>query len=200
MNKRCKEIFDYLFEEVVWLNGKWKIYQQLFLSGQDVYDVLNNSASTFFFLLKRIWLNELISIIMKITDSKTFKNNKTERNISLDLLISLLDEKKNKDLIESLNKRLEKIKTICKQLRFVRNKIIAHHDLNAARKINLRKLQPEKIQPVEDAVKEISELYNEVEKYFLGYSTAFDKFAMQADGNTLVSVLKKSSISNAKIS
>src|SRR6266852_9986421 len=52
--ERLREVWAFLHSEVIWLHGRWEIYNQLYGESPGRIDLLNKTAPTFFAILQGI--------------------------------------------------------------------------------------------------------------------------------------------------
>ena len=157
-------VFMALHYDICDLLLKWDRFKILFGS-QEHIDLLNDTASTLFYNIQRIMLNDIFLHIARLTDSKKTGKNK---NLTIRCLPDLLDDDGIKIKIKSKNK----IKRLCeealdksKNIKKVRNKIIAHTDQETAfKKIAALTVKKYVIQ-VEEAITSICDPLNKIRLY-----------------------------------
>jgi len=181
------DVFQTLRSEIVWLHGRWIIFDQLFGSSQERIELLNKSAGTYFSVPQRVLLNDILISIGRLTDKPKMGNRE---NLSLGQLILQLDSTKYSSLISDLNLKLKDIEKFSDEIRKHRNKRLAHRDFDIALK-NATPLAPITIKMIKDSLEGIREFMNLCEIYFLDSETAYELFMMTADGDILVNRLKK---------
>jgi len=185
-----EDISGKLFWEVLWLNGKWKIYKQIYLD-EKARETLRKSGlfHIFKFILNSLIIDICLTINRLLDPEYSFNKN---RNICFKTLISEVSELDN-SLSSRMENKLEKISEISKDFTYLRNKTIAHTDFNLH--INLEDFEP--IKPKADQIELIIEKLSDLMNYFIQYFErrpviAFDKFSMSHDGNDIIDFLYRS--------
>ncbi len=119
--------FEAIDKSIQQLFAKWKVYGQLFDSGDENVALLNESGRYVFFLLQRLLLDETILALSRLTDKATTAG---QSNASLKYLIqgaTLTPENSRKvsELLLELEKHVANV-------RIHRNKAVGHADLEYA--------------------------------------------------------------------
>ena len=181
------EIFAKLQSDIVWLHGRWIIFNQLYGESAERVQLLNDSAATYFRITQDVLLDDILISIGRITDKPIMGSNE---NLSLGQLINRLDKDKYPDIISLLEGKLENIQLLSKDIRQIRNKKLAHKDINIAlAKVEL--LPRVTIKSISTTLEAIRDFMNECEGYFCDSEMAYEAFSMSADGKVLVTKLKK---------
>ena len=156
-----REKYEPLFHDICHLHRKWGIFRQIFVSGENVVELLNGVAPGFFRVCKDLLADDILLSISRLADPKqTFKSD----NLSLEQLIYSVDARQYPDLMRETEQLFRVARDKCAFAREQRNKRIAHNDL-------LTKLQAETLSSptttnVEAALETIRALMNAIEKYF----------------------------------
>lgn len=129
MKPEVRKLFWSLHEEVLYLFYRWKIYRQLFGSGQDNLNLLNQSGSNVFALLQNLIMDDVFLTLCRLTDPVKTNGFK---NLSLRYLLGSTGDTITDDLRKDLERRLDKLGKIAKNIRVHRKKRIAHLDLRYA--------------------------------------------------------------------
>jgi hypothetical protein len=127
------EIFQELKKEITWLHGRWKIYRQLFGHSEKRIELINECASTFFYIIQDVLLGEIQVTLSKLTDRARFGEHD---NLSLEQLQLRVETQGEKSLSAALRKLLDDLHNKCQPFRLRRNKLLAHLDLATAMKSN----------------------------------------------------------------
>jgi hypothetical protein len=180
-------VFEALKSELIWLHGRWIIFEQLYGASPERVEMLNQIASTYFFVTQEVLLNDILISIGRLTDKPRLGKND---NLSIGQIASRLDNIKYPELTTRLEEHMNYIETLCKPIRAHRNKKLAHRDFDLALK-NAEPLPTITIKAIKDTLEVIRIFMNECEVYFRDSETAYEAFAMKADGNSLISSLKK---------
>jgi len=107
-------------------------YRKLFMDDENNY-LLSKSAPNFFENYKRLFWNNLLLSIRRLTDNHKQRNNKT--NLTIDI-IYIYAERNNLSCYEEIKKEIDIIRNNSKIPRIWGDKILAHRDLNYALKEN----------------------------------------------------------------
>jgi hypothetical protein len=185
------EIHTALSQEVTHLHVKWKIFCQLYASGDEVVDLLNSSASGFFHLCQEMWGDDILLTIGRLIDPKqSFKKD----NLSLGQLVNSIDRVRFPTLKAEIERLLAEAKDKCDVVKDHRNKRIAHNDLTTKLQPGANLIPAPTKQNIEDALKSIRDVVNSVPKYFRNSPIAFvnyEDIAWPFDGNALITRLRE---------
>jgi hypothetical protein len=69
--ENLRPLWDVLYSDVVLLHARWMMYRQLFANGVQTIDVLNESASFFFFVVQQTFLADVHLVLSKLNDPPT---------------------------------------------------------------------------------------------------------------------------------
>jgi len=164
------------------------MYRQLYGTNEERVDLLNECASTFFNQLQMVLLDDVALGLSRLTDlQETFGRE----NVVLLQLIEKLDQNLFSELIVKLRAKLERVEKKCSPFRKIRNKRIAHRDLDTAIKTTSGSLPGISRLMVEEALEEIRQFINEFEVHFTESQTAYEYFILTAAGDALIVALKK---------
>ncbi len=183
------EVFEKLKIEVTWLHVWWIIYRQLFVHSEKRIDLLNECASTFFYVIQEMLINEVQVSICKLTDSACTGRYE---NLSFEELQRRVEDQGEIQLSTGLRKLLDELYDKSQDFRTWRNKRLTHLDLNTAmQKSNTNALPGISRQMIEDALRLLRNYMNTIEVYYCNRETDYDNFLMSySDGEALVSMLK----------
>lgn len=181
------EVFEELKSEITWLHGRWVVYRQLFAESQKRFDLLNASASSFFFLLQYVLLSDVQITLSKLTDPA--KTGKFE-NLSLKQVQERLEAHADAALAVRVRSILDQLHEKCEPFRLWRNKRLAHADLTTAMKSSPNPLPGISRSMIEAALELIRMYMNEIELYYFNSKTSYEHFIMSTDGDTLVTILR----------
>jgi len=68
---KLRPSWTFLHTQVLWLHGRWELFNQLYGESPKRMDFLNRTAPTFFALLQGILLNDLQLTLSKLADPAT---------------------------------------------------------------------------------------------------------------------------------
>jgi hypothetical protein len=177
--------FEAIDKSIQQLFARWKVYNQLFNSGNKNIAPLNQSGSYVFFTLQRLLLDDAILALSRLTDEST---NARQSNASLKYLVknaTLMPENasKAKALLLELEQHVANV-------RVHRNKAVGHADLEHA--VGFKVLPDISYTELESAMSTMQELM-----LLLGTSSirrvgGYEPIiAFGTDGNALLAKLRK---------
>lgn len=134
MDAQIGLLFSHLDEEVAQLFYRWKICHQLFSSGKENLNLLNQSGSNVFALLHGLIIENVFLTLSRLTDPERIRSHE---NLGIRSLLARLETTLDDKVRNSLRGQLTKLEAATETLRSHRNKRIAHLDLN-----NVIKLEP----------------------------------------------------------
>lgn len=183
------DIFEEMKKEIQWLHVRWIFYRQLFESSPRRIDLLNESASLFFWLVEGLLIDEIQLCLCKLTDPATMGG---KDNLSFNRL-QIAVESDDANFASGLKKTLDSILDKCEGSRTHRNKRISHLDLKTALRTAIKPLPPVTVQIIEDAINLMSNYMNTIEQHYYDRDTGYKDILMSgSDGESLVSLLKYS--------
>lgn len=181
------EIYEALKTEITWMHGRWIVYRQLFAESEKRIDLLNESASTFFYIIQDVLLGEIQVSLSKLTDPAS--SGKFD-NLSLEQLQARVEAKGQQKLAVQLRQLLDDLQSKSKPFRAWRNKQLAHLDLKTAMKSSLNPLPGISRQMIEEALSSVRDYMNEIEGHYHDSTFGYEHFMMLTDGEALVAKLK----------
>lgn len=185
MNKETKDVFDKIKNEVIHCHYHWQTYRQLFGTNESRIKIMNDTTPSVFLILQDLSMDNITLAISKLTDHAETKGNK---NLSLYLLLDLLENEIDVSSREKLIALIEQLKGIIKIFRDRRNKLIAHLDLKTAIGVKVEDKYLISRKNVEDALAIISKFLNEIELYFFDGESMYDEIIgfIGDDGTSLL--------------
>jgi hypothetical protein len=173
--RRILIIFDTLFVELrrnimsthddlyvsldrsIWaIAARWKIYNQLFNSGEENVALLNSSGSYVFFLLQRLLLDDTILALSRLTDRAFSGKDQKMENASIFHLIQLALPSLAPADCDYIKNSVATLEGHVKKVRTHRDKAIAHADLSHA--LGLATLPDIEYSELEAAMQELENL------------------------------------------
>lgn len=163
--------YSALWQEVAQLHMHWSEFVELFATKPTRIDLLNRAASSFFRVVQdRMWDATLLHIA-RLTDPSISMGNKDKANLTIQNLPDLIDDSKIKEEVKGLVAQAVKASDFCRDWR---NRLIAHRDLNLALDQAAVPLAAASKKQVDEVLKEIANVLNAVEAFYLDSGTAFD--------------------------
>jgi len=101
MPEELLEVVQLLRSDLIELQVRWKIYDQLYILEKDIVEILTWIAPGFFGLTQVIYRDAIVLGIARMTDvpgSKPKAGKKDKRNLSVGHALNLLNEKTHKTL------------------------------------------------------------------------------------------------------
>lgn len=181
------EIYDELRSEVTWLHGRWICYRQLYATSPKRIDLLNESASTFFYIIEDVLLSDVQISLCKLTDPAESGKYK---NFSLKQLQARLDEGADQSLSADCKALLKVLSTQCSLFRTRRHKKLAHLDLAVALRTPPYPLPGVSRDMIENALDTVRRFLNAIERHYNGNEFGYEHFNMNGDGEALIATLR----------
>jgi hypothetical protein len=188
MNNQCRQLFDALKLEVTDLHLRWVIYRQLYASSEAAIDLLNRSGSNVFYLLQFLLLDDCSLRLSKLTDPPSQGKFK---NLSIKKLVDTLIKSDSAFPRGEVLKLFERLKERCDKFRQLRNKRIAHSDLDHTLMIATTPLPGISREDIEKALESLSDILNAIEYHYFNSQTLYAEVIVphHADGNKLLRLL-----------
>lgn len=188
MPKELQVIFNELSYDVQLLHLRWKLFIQLFGTNYPRIELLNRTASLLFNQLEDILANDILIGICRITEKpKTFSH----LNLVLDTLFDYLDSEDHHDLIKDLKERKIIIDKNIIPFKSIRDKKIAHKDLNFTLHKKVVPIEEPSRMMFETALSDIRAFLNTVQTYFDKSETAYEHVQISRDGDDLIYALQQ---------
>ena len=154
MGPELGEVFHHLMQDAARLHLKWNEFDAIF-SGSDQIKRLNRSASGFFWLVQNAWWNDMLLQICRMTDDGT--DVLSVRRLSKLVKVALRDE---------IKARLQKIDRATVAVRDLRDRYIAHRNIDDVLERSVRPLPDPDRTTVLNAIRTIDELLHFVDHHF----------------------------------
>jgi len=146
-----------LRDDFDWLRRKWSNFQELFGNGQERIDLLNTVASNFFYLLHRLFFEDAMLHLCRLTDPPRMRDRETLT------VMALTDTISDPALKASIETKMNKVREGCEFARKWRNRRLAHTDLVTLREGHVLALPSVDSANIETALKSIDDLLTLVE-------------------------------------
>ena len=183
-----REFFSVLAFDVTWLNAKWKIYRQLFDSGDDVVALLNSSGPSFFRIVQDALKADIFVSISRLLDPPSTKGRK---NASLDRLAEDLGSEGESEAASALRPVVQQMRAKCDQILKRRNRILAHRDLPSALRLDMDALRIIDPATIGQAIALAGRALNAVEASLSETSTAFEGITLHDDARHILGLLRQ---------
>ena len=181
------EIYEQLKTEITWLHGRWIVYRQLFGTSEKRIDLLNECASSFFYILQDVLIGEVQVSLSKLTDPARTGGFE---NLSLKQLQTRLETNGEAALAQKNREILDELHIQCEPFRTWRNKRLAHLDLSTAMRSSPNPLPGISREMVENALQHVRTYMNQIEQHYNDSEYGYEHFLMHSDGDALVAMLR----------
>lgn len=173
-------------EAVVQISYRWQIFCQLFDSGQENINTLNQRGSVVFQMFQKLVIDDVTLSLARLTDPPTSAGSE---NASL---MNLLDQSRLRleaTVYDELHDLVSKLSEDVRTIRLHRNKALAHADLKCV--LGKKDLPPLTYAELENAMESTREIMRQLTSKLFGWSTVYDVLIPYGcDGSTLLHVLK----------
>lgn len=149
-----------LRDDFDWLCRKWTEHAELFEKGQKSIDLLNAAASNFFYFLHRVFFEDAMLHLCRLTDRRRTGDRESLTVMALSNLIS------DSVLNASVRTRAEEAQNTCEFARTWRDRRLAHMDLVTLRQENALALPEVNTIDVDNAIRSIGGLLRLVEDHY----------------------------------
>ncbi len=189
MNTDLLPLFVSINQEVVQLSYRWKIFLQLFDSGEENLLLLNTNGSNVFQILQELILDNTILTLSRLTDKE---KSSGQENASINNFLAKAKPRLNQISLDELDHTLGRLDSYVQNLRIHRNKAIAHKDMDHA--VGARQLPDVTYDDLENSMEELRKIMSKFGKDLFNIQTCYSViFKFDQDGVGLLGVLKKAS-------
>jgi hypothetical protein len=162
MGNELGDVFHHLMQEAAFLHLKWNEYIILFGTGPERVDLLNRAAPGFFHLVQDSWWDDLLLHISRMTDDRTDV-----------LTVKRLPKLVQAAIRDEVHARLDVLDKAAKFARDLRNRHIAHRNIDIALKRAVVPLPSSSREQVRGAIQALDRLLHFVEYHFLNTEPTF---------------------------
>lgn len=176
--------FSALWQELSNIHVEWQEYVVLFGTSPERIELLNKAAPAFFHMIQeRFWDVTLLSI-SRFTDPSMMAGR---ANLTVTSLPALISDTELKAKVQSLVDIAKEKTAFCRKLR---NRRIAHNDLQLALDATAASLPEASRHLVNEALKSLSAILGEIEAYYeKGYRTDYTDIVVMSGAEDLLYVL-----------
>jgi hypothetical protein len=181
------EVFQLLHNDVCLLLANWRIFRQLYGTGEGRIHLLNRFAGVAFGLMQRAMYDGIILALGRITDPM---RQAGRDNLCLEQLVAAVEAGGPEPLTIQVRQELTGLTAHCSEMRALWNRRVAHSDLEAARAVadDIDHLPGPSRQDIETALAWVRRLMNQVSLHYddneIGYHDVI--LPLGADGDALV--------------
>lgn len=172
--------FDVISHEVAYLHLHWKVFNQLFNTGEETILLLHSSAHGFFSVVEDSLKRDVILGFCRLIDPPS--TGKLRKNLTFERLINTIPAS-DSTLTETVRNHLTKLRSHCAHLLDWRNKKVAHADLEVS--LGRDQLPPLLVTEIVTGLVESRKILNTIDKYY-GASGEFEGFVVVKGGVELL--------------
>lgn len=163
--------FYRLWEEFLWLDMKWGEYDAMYGAGSNRIDLLNEAAPTFFWMVEKVFWEDMLLHISRLTDPPSSNGKNGKKNLTIKNLPELVSDPAIKEAVNDLVGVAENKTKFCRDWR---DRYIAHRDLDLAINVEpARPLESANRQNVFDALIAIRNVLMELEGRYMAPDSVF---------------------------
>lgn len=193
------QLFESIDKRVAQLAYRWKLYGELFDSGQDNIDLLNASSASIFGLLQELMLDDVILTLCQLTDPAASGGGKDKENASIKQLVKVSRSMTDPTIAAEIDASVERLDKLVEKLKIHRSKVIVHTDLQHS--LNAKTLPLIAYDELEGAMEECYNLMGKLGTKSMyrvgGYNNPNIKFG--EGGLNLLNVLRSAHAQNERI-
>lgn len=179
--------FHALYEEVTSLHMKWGEFKKLYAHSPQEIDLLNQIAPFFFRVVQDIMWDDIVLHIARLADPAVSVG---KSNLALRSLPPLIPDR---CLAAKVDRLVQDALSKSEFARQLRNRRLAHRDLDLVLDRKAQSLPRGTRKQVEDALAAVGSVMNAVYSHYLKSTVAFDYFITAQDAETLLYHLKVAS-------
>lgn len=184
---RLGELYYELRNNVTALHLNWQNYRVLYGVSPERIGLLNWAASLFFRLLDDILRHDVLMHIARLADPP---RSMGRENASLERLVNELSASADVNFVQTLRTKVQEFQTHCLPIKQLRNRILAHGDLATALQYHPDPLPGISRAFIEDTLKKIRDIINDIEKKYFESTMFFEDVISQNDANSLIYVIE----------
>ena len=166
---------------------KWKIYRDLYGTSEKRIDLINACAANFFNFIEFTLRHDVILAFCRLSDPEKTTGHK---NLSLEQLQKRIEIQADTSLSDCLGNLLNDFKDKCNKFRKLRNKQLAHLDLNTIIDKKAAPLPGVSRKNIEEALEILRTYMNKIEGFYNNSEVGYEHSAMLSGAEKLVSKIK----------
>jgi hypothetical protein len=181
MGSELGQVFHHLIQEAAFLHLKWNEYIRLFGASAEQIDLLNRAAPGFFWLVDDSWWDGLLLHISRLTDDRN--DVLTVQRLPRLVKIAIRDD---------VQSRLDVLLEAADFARDLRNRYIAHRNIDVALSRAATPLAPASRQSLSDAILALDDVLYVVGRHFLGTEpTVYDHLDSLGGSTCLLDIVQR---------
>ena len=182
--QQLSDTWTFLHGEVVWLHGRWSMFNQLYATSEVRLEALNKVAPTFFGTLQRVLLNDIQLALSRLGDPSRMARRE---NLTLETLVDAISELREPALAAALSADLAVYRERCRMIVTRRNQWIAHYDISL--RSPAERLPGVSRQEIEEALEQLRVFMRRVYGHYMNAHMAYEMFVLNDDANNIVRVV-----------
>ena len=196
MGNEHRELLNAIECEFIQLVYRWQLFCQLFDSGQENIDLLNNSGSNVFQLLQKLIIDDVMMALCRLLDPDRSMGHE---NASIRNLLKKVKGRLSEETSMEVDAKLSELYEHMKKISTLKNKALSHSDFEHV--LNAEPLPRPTYGELEKSIDAICSILNTLTGELHDYSASLvPKMPCGHDGNKLLSVLAKAHESKQKAS
>ena len=184
--KDVKVLFEPIYNEVLILHAKWKVFLELFSVSDERMSLLINVAPLFFGIIRNMIRDDAFMVISRLTDKPSTSG---QENLSLDRVVLSFREIGESKIADELDSILNKINDAVKNIRWWRSKRLAHLDLKVASELIPDPTRRVIRGAIDESIDLIREFINKVANYFQIDEISFETIDVNDEVYKIVEML-----------
>ena len=145
MNEEQKEFFGILENKLIEIHFDFQLFRQLFGNDPQNIQLMNKVAPGCFATFQKVLLHEIYMLIGKFLDPPKTSG---QDNLTIDHFIDLVKDQIPPELMNELRDDIERVKQKSSNLRTLRHKVLAHSDLDYAKRISYGTVDGVLLEPI----------------------------------------------------
>ena len=178
---QLSDTWDFLHREVIWLHGRWSMWNQLYFKSELRVEALNKVAPTFFATLQNVLLDDVQLTLSRLADPA--RTGRRE-NVTLETLAAEIERLPEPHLAADLRQDLSAFRSACATIVTRRNRRIAHYDMSVQR--GVEQLPGASISEINEALERLRLLMTRIYRFFMNSHMAYEMFVLHDDANNIV--------------
>ena len=180
-------IFESINKDVIQISYRWKIYLQLFDSGEENLNLLNTIGSNVFSILQKLIVDDTILALSRLTDKVGLPG---KENASIGNFLNMARPSLRETSLSELSNAYNKLISHSEHMRTYRNELVAHKDKKHV--LGAKQFAGVRYEEIENSIEEIHNIMSMFWEYLFGYQTSSQVICQFGhDGTGLLNALKK---------
>jgi len=182
-----EDLCKLLNSDVTWLFHRWQAYKALYAKSEQRIDFLNETATSFFFVVQETLYDDVTLSISRLCDPATSGGGR-QTNATLERLVGLIAAEEDQPFHLTVSRLLAALRALVAPLKEYRHKRLAHADLEVA--MGRAIIAGPSRDTIDRALTLIAELLNAVAHHYRDTTILFEHFVTPGGPDDLVGLLK----------